>query len=110
MAFFSRFTERAQRALLAAQKEAAQLGRAYVGTEHLLLGILNDPGAAAPVLSGITLNQAREELIQLVGKGAEPVSYTHLDVYKRQPLASRIRCRSARRRLSIPPASMEPPS
>ena len=71
MAFFSRFTERAQRALLAAQKEAAQLGRAYVGTEHLLLGILNDPGAAAPVLSGITLNQAREELIQLVGKGAE---------------------------------------
>ena len=39
MAFFSRFTERAQRALLAAQKEAAQLGRAYVGTEHLLLGI-----------------------------------------------------------------------
>lgn len=71
MAFFSRFTERAQRVLLAAQKEAAQLGRAYVGTEHLLLGILNDPGAAAPVLSGITLEQAREELIQLVGKGAE---------------------------------------
>ena len=39
MAYYAKFTERGQRALLAAQKEAAQLGRTYVGTEHLLLGV-----------------------------------------------------------------------
>ena len=44
MAFFAKFTERGQRALLAAQNEAAKLGRTYVGTEHLLLGVLADPG------------------------------------------------------------------
>ena len=53
MAFFAKFTERGQRALIAAQTEAAQLGRTYVGTEHLLLGVLTDPGAAAGVLKGL---------------------------------------------------------
>ena len=47
MAYFAKFTERGQRALLATQKEAAQLGRTYVGTEHLLLGVLTEPGGAA---------------------------------------------------------------
>ena len=50
MAYFAKFTERGQRALLTAQREAAQLGRTYVGTEHLLLGVLSDPGAASVVL------------------------------------------------------------
>ena len=50
MPYFAKFTERGQRALQAAQREAAQLGRAYVGTEHLLLGVLTDPGAARDVL------------------------------------------------------------
>ena len=59
MAYFAKFTERGQRALLVAQKEAAELGRAYVGTEHLLLGVLSDPGAAGIVLRGITLEKAR---------------------------------------------------
>ena len=54
MAYFAKFTERGQRALLAAQKEAAQLGRTYVGTEHLLLGVLTEPGGASGVLGGIT--------------------------------------------------------
>ena len=44
MEFISRFTERAQRALLSAQKEAAAMHRSAVGTEHLLLGVLRDPG------------------------------------------------------------------
>ena len=47
MAYFAKFTERGQRALLAAQAEAAKLGRSYVGTEHLLLGVLTEPGAAS---------------------------------------------------------------
>ena len=53
MAFFARFTERAQRALVAAQKEAAAMHRNYVGTEHLLLGIMRDPGKAALILNAV---------------------------------------------------------
>jgi len=72
MSMFARFTERAQRALLAAQKEAHGLGRNYVGTEHLLLGILKDPGAAQSVLNGITPDAARDMIVQLVGR--DPVT------------------------------------
>ena len=73
MAYFAKFTERGQRALLAAQKEAAQLGRTYVGTEHLLLGVLTEPGGASGVLKGITLDAARTEIIQILGRGEESV-------------------------------------
>jgi len=68
MAFFAKFTERAQRALLASQKEARAMGRNYIGTEHLLLGILHDPGTAEAALKGITLEDARAEVIALVGQ------------------------------------------
>jgi len=71
MAYFSNFTERGQRALQAAQREAALLGRTYVGTEHLLLGVLADPGVAQSVLTGITLEAARKEIIQLLGRGED---------------------------------------
>ncbi|MEA5066710.1 MAG: ATP-dependent Clp protease ATP-binding subunit [Eubacteriales bacterium] len=81
MAFFSRFTERAQRALVASQQEAAGLGRNYVGTEHLLLGVLSDPGSAGAVLSGLTLDAVRAEVLELLGRGdnTQPIkamSYT----------------------------------
>ena len=73
MAYFAKFTERGQRALIAAQTEAAQLGRAYVGTEHLLLGVLTDPGAAAGVLRGVTLDGARNEIIAILGRGTDSI-------------------------------------
>ena len=73
MAYYAKFTERGQRALIAAQKEAARLGRTYVGTEHLLLGVLSEPGGAASVLRGITLDGAREEILQILGRGDENV-------------------------------------
>ena len=73
MAYFAKFTERGQRALLAAQKEAAQLGRTYVGTEHLLLGVLTEPGGAKGVLKDITLDAARREIIQILGRGEDSV-------------------------------------
>ena len=81
MAFFSKFTQRAQRAVNTSQKEAAQMGRNYVGTEHLLLGVLADPGAAGMVLNGIAVEKVREEVIELLGVGenTEPpktMSYT----------------------------------
>ena len=71
MAYFAKFTERGQRALLAAQAEAAKLGRSYVGTEHLLLGVLTEPGAASMVFRGVTLDAVRAEIVQILGKGEE---------------------------------------
>ena len=73
MAYYAKFTERGQRALMAAQREAAQLGRTYVGTEHLLLGVLTEPGGATAVLKNITLDAARNEIIQILGRGDEDV-------------------------------------
>lgn len=72
MAFFGRFTERAQKALLYAQEEARNMGHNYVGTEHLLLGLLREKdGAAAKVLAdmGMDLDKMRNYIVQLVGKG-----------------------------------------
>ena len=74
MAYYAKFTERGQRALMAAQEEAARLGRTYVGTEHLLLGVLTEPGGATPVLRNITLDAARDEIVQILGRGEESVS------------------------------------
>ncbi len=71
MAYFAKFTERGQRALIAAQNEARALGRSYVGTEHLLLGVLSDPGAAANVLRGVTLDAARNEIVSILGRGSD---------------------------------------
>ena len=71
MSFFAKFTERGQRALIAAQNEAKALGRSYVGTEHLLLGVLSDPGAAANVLRGVTLDGARNEILGILGRGSD---------------------------------------
>ena len=44
MPIFGRFTQRAQRAVAAAQQAAVSLHQPYVGTEHLLLGLLKEPG------------------------------------------------------------------
>ena len=73
MAYFAQFTDRGQRVLRAAQVEAAKLGRSYVGTEHLLLGVLTEPGAAAMVLKGIELDAVRAEVIQILGRGEEKI-------------------------------------
>ncbi len=74
MAFFARFTERAQRALLAAQKEAAAMHRTYVGTEHLLLGILRDPGKAGLIIGKFDIDTVRRTIIQMVGEGDDTVN------------------------------------
>jgi ATP-dependent Clp protease ATP-binding subunit ClpC len=81
MALFDNFTERAKRALVSAQREASGMGKNHVGTEHLLLGVLADPGATRMVLGGITLDAAREEIVQLLGRGqgaieGKPMTYT----------------------------------
>lgn len=72
MAMFGRFTEKAQKAILLAQEEAKNLRHNYVGTEHILLGLLAETdGIAAQALKkmGVELKNAREEIVKLVGQG-----------------------------------------
>ena len=80
MAFAGRFTERAQRALNAAQDAAREMQHNYVGTEHLLLGLLTDPGALMrPMLGTINYETAMAQAVRLVGRGEnvpEHLSYT----------------------------------
>lgn len=82
MAMFGRFTERAQRSILLAQEEAKKLRHNYVGTEHLLLGLLAEAeGVAAVTLNkmGIDLNKVKNEVIKVIGEGnydADIVGFT----------------------------------
>nr|WP_262429807.1 ATP-dependent Clp protease ATP-binding subunit [Paratissierella segnis] len=69
---FGRFTERAQKAILLAQEEAKILKHNYVGTEHILLGIIAEAqGVGAQVLQefGVNLDSARREVVKLIGQG-----------------------------------------
>ena len=73
MAMFGRFTEKAQKAILLAQEEAKKLRHNYVGTEHILLGLLAETeGVASKALNnmGVNLENARNEVIKLVGQGS----------------------------------------
>ncbi len=70
---FGRFTERAQRVIVSAQEEAKRLNHNYVGTEHLLLGLLREEeGIAAKALEnlGIPSEQLRLEVEQTMGREA----------------------------------------
>jgi predicted enzyme related to lactoylglutathione lyase len=72
---FERFTDEARRAVVLAQEEARRLNHNYIGTEHILLGLLRVPdGVAARVLGGlgITADAARGEVEQMIGRGATP--------------------------------------
>jgi ATP-dependent Clp protease ATP-binding subunit ClpC len=72
MAMFGRFTEKAQRAILLSQEEAKKLKHNYVGTEHLLLGLIaEETGVAAKALleSGVTIESAQDEVINAIGEG-----------------------------------------
>ena len=69
---FNRFTERAQKVLLLAQEEAMRLGHPYVGTEHILLGLIREgQGVAAKALAdmGVEAETVRAMIEQAVGKG-----------------------------------------
>lgn len=68
----NRFTERAQRVILIAQEEAKRLNHDYVGTEHLLLGLIAlGEGVAAQVMAnlGVDLRRVRGEVEKIVGTG-----------------------------------------
>jgi len=71
---FERFTERARQVVVLGQDEARALKHNYIGTEHILLGLLREErGLAARVLgeSGITIEQVRQRTVEIVGRGEE---------------------------------------
>ncbi|HZK57614.1 MAG TPA: ATP-dependent Clp protease ATP-binding subunit [Clostridia bacterium] len=75
MGMFGRFTERAQRVISFAQQMAQQLGHNYVGTEHLLLGIIKEEESiAAKALKnlGVEIEQVQQIIIQSIGTGNKP--------------------------------------
>jgi Clp amino terminal domain, pathogenicity island component len=72
---FERFTNRARRVVVVSQEEARELGHNYIGTEHILLGLLAaEGGLALQVLQrfGMSLIQVREEVTARVGTGSDP--------------------------------------
>ncbi len=74
---FQRFTDRARRVVVLAQEEARLLRHTYVGTEHLLLGLLHEgEGVAAQALAslGISLADVRGQVEEIIGHGRNPVS------------------------------------
>ena len=69
---FDKFTERAKKVLVLAQEEAQRFNHNYIGTEHLLLGlVLEGEGVAAKVLSnlGVELNKVRSAVEFIIGRG-----------------------------------------
>jgi len=74
---FERFTERARRVVVHAQEEARELSHNYIGTEHLLLGLMREPESiAARALRELEISQeaAREQVIQMIGRGKKEPS------------------------------------
>jgi ATP-dependent Clp protease ATP-binding subunit ClpA len=72
---FQKFTERARQVVVFAQLEARDLRHNYIGTEHLLLGLLREEeGVAARVLVslGVTTDAVRDQVARLIGVGDEP--------------------------------------
>jgi len=70
------FTERARRSIVLAQEEAQRLGNNYIGTEHILLGIISEgESLAAKVLEtlGVNLSKVRSEVEAIVGRGGQTV-------------------------------------
>jgi ATP-dependent Clp protease ATP-binding subunit ClpC len=72
MELFERFTDRARRVTVLAQEEARLLNHNYIGTEHILLGLIHEgEGIGAQTLAklGVTLDKARDVLTEIMGEG-----------------------------------------
>jgi len=83
--FFDSFTERAKRVLDISAEEARAMGHELVGTEHILLGLVQEgTGVAARVLRALNVDpdRVREEIIRIVGRG-QPLNITRLGLTPR---------------------------
>src|SRR5690554_4546278 len=71
---FERFTDRARRVVVLAQEEAKMLNHNYIGTEHILLGLIHEGegvAAKAPESLGISLDAVREQVQDIIGQGQQ---------------------------------------
>jgi Clp amino terminal domain, pathogenicity island component/UvrB/uvrC motif len=71
---FERFTDRARRVVVLAQQEARMLNHDWIGTEHLLLGLIHEgEGVAAKALEslGISLDEVRQQVVEILGRGQD---------------------------------------
>jgi prophage maintenance system killer protein len=74
---FRRFTPEAREVVIGSQEEARQLHHNYIGTEHILLGLLREgKGVAAQALDavGITREAVRQQVLDIIGEGLQPPS------------------------------------
>jgi ATP-dependent Clp protease ATP-binding subunit ClpC len=74
---FEKFTDKARRVVVLAQEEAKLLNHNYIGTEHILLGLIHEgEGVAAKALEalGINLEQVREQVQDIIGQGQQSPS------------------------------------
>jgi ATP-dependent Clp protease ATP-binding subunit ClpC len=74
---FERFTDRARRVVVLAQEEARMLNHNYIGTEHILLGLIHEgEGVAAKALEslGISLEAVRQQVEEIIGEGKQAPS------------------------------------
>src|ERR1700716_1867572 len=97
---FERFTERARQVVVLAQEEARTLKHNYIGTEHILLGLLREEeGLAARVLESldITVERVRAQVVRIVGSGEEVTSGQPPST----PRAKRVLGRALRESLSL---------
>jgi ATP-dependent Clp protease ATP-binding subunit ClpC len=78
---FERFTERARRVVVLAQAEARMLNHDYIGTEHVLLGLIHEgEGVAAKALEslGISLETVRSGVEEIIGRGNDAPTGAHI--------------------------------
>ena len=92
---FERFTDRARRVIVLAQEEARSLQHNYIGTEHLLLGLIREgDGVAAKTLAskGVDLETARKQVGEMIGKGhAVPSGHIPFTPHAKQVLELSLR-------------------
>jgi ATP-dependent Clp protease ATP-binding subunit ClpA len=72
---FERFSDEARQAVALAQQEAAELRHGWIGTEHLLLGVLRADGGGARLLNdlGVELASVRDDVVRMIGRGEEDI-------------------------------------
>ena len=102
---FENFSERGRQVILLAQKEARAQQHNYVGTEHLLLGILLEGGGVAGLVLnsfGVTAERARQEVLRIVPFGTDPTAGPFT------PRTRDVLQRANRARLSLGSAAVDP--
>jgi hypothetical protein len=95
---FERFTDRARRVVVLAQEEARMLNHDFIGTEHLLLGLIHEgKGVAAKALDGmgITEEAVRQQVEEIAGRGQQAARSGHIPFTPRAKKVLKLALREA---------------